>query len=71
MLPREGTIKRRALPNQGSTAIIWVFGYKAFGSINKPQTLYLSCLGAPLGGSITRMHSMDASRPSLEDFQLA
>ena len=55
-LQREGTIKRRALPNQGSTAIIWVFGYKAFGSINKPQTLYLGCLGASLGGSITRMH---------------
>ena len=39
-------------------AIIWVFGYKAFGSISKPQTLYLSCLSALLGGSITKMHSI-------------
>ena len=51
-------MKTRALPNWGLAAIIWLFWYKAFGFANKPQTLYLSCLGAPLGGSITRMHSI-------------
>ena len=33
-----------------------VFWYKAFGLVSKPQTLYLSCLGALQGGSITRMN---------------
>ena len=51
--------KRRALPNLGAAVtVIWVFGYKAFGFISKPQTLYLGCLGASCGGSITRMDSV-------------
>ena len=53
-----GNYKKESTTKLGSTAIIWLFWYKAFGSINKPQTLYLSCLGAPLGGSITRMLSI-------------
>ena len=53
-----GNCKRRALPNWGLAAIIWVSWYKALWFINKPQTLYLSCLSAPQGGSITRMHSI-------------
>ena len=42
-----GNYKRRALPNLG--AVIWVFWCKAFRSVNKPQTLYFGCLGAPCG----------------------
>ena len=42
MLFREGTIK--AHPNL--QAVIWVFQYWSFGSINKPQTLYFSYIGA-------------------------
>ena len=42
-----GNYKRRAHQNLG--AIIWVFWYWAFGSINKPQTLYFSYLGASHG----------------------
>ena len=42
-----GNHKRRALPDLG--AVIWVFLYEAFGSINKPQTLYFGCLSAPSG----------------------
>ena len=55
-----GNYKRRALPNLRAAAVtaVWVFWYKAFGFINKPQTLYLGCLGAPQGGSITRMYSI-------------
>ena len=54
-----GNYKRRAWPNlRAAVTVIWVFWYKAFGSISKPQTLYLSCLGAPQGGSITRMDSV-------------
>ena len=55
-----GNYKRRALPNLGAAAVtvIWVFWYKVFGFVNKPQTIYLSCLGVPGGGSITRMHSV-------------
>ena len=33
-----------------------VFWYKSFGLVSKPQTLYLGCLGALQGGSITRMN---------------
>ena len=39
--------KRKAHPNLG--AVIWVFWYWAFGSINKPQTLYFGYLGASHG----------------------
>ena len=39
--------KRRAQPNLG--AVSWVFQYKASRSINKPQTLYFSYLGASCG----------------------
>ena len=57
MLSREGTMKGEHYQTRGAS-IIWVSLYKAFGFINKAQTLYLGCLGAPLGGSITRMHSI-------------
>ena len=51
-----GNYKRRAQPNLGTVVIvIWVFQYKAFKFISKPQTLCLGCLGAPQGRSITRM----------------
>ena len=52
-----GNYKRRAQLNQGAAVVtvIWVFQYKAFGFISKPQTLYLGRLGAPQGRSITRM----------------
>ena len=43
----EGNYKRRAQLNLG--AVVWVFWYQAFGSINKPQTLYLGCLSASCG----------------------
>ena len=36
--------------------VIWPFWYKAFGFVNKPQTLYLGCISAPHGGSITGMN---------------
>ena len=39
--------KRRAQPDL--RAVIWVFWYQAFRSINKPQTLYFSCLSASRG----------------------
>ena len=42
-----GNYKRRAQPDLG--AVIWVFWYQAFESINKPQTLYFGCLGASCG----------------------
>ena len=42
-----GNYKRRALPNLG--AVIWVFWYKAFGSVDEPQTLYFGCLSASHG----------------------
>ena len=41
-----GKYKRRAHMNLGAT-VIWVFWYKVFGSISKPQTLYFGCLSAP------------------------
>ena len=40
----------------GLVIVIWVFWYKVFGLGSKPQTLYLSCLSALWGGSITRMN---------------
>ena len=54
-----GNYKRRAWPKLRATVVtvIWVFWYKAFGLASKPQTLYLGCLSAPWGGSITRMES--------------
>ena len=55
-----GNYKRTVLLNLRATAVtvIWVFWYKVFGFVNKPQTLYLGCLSALQGGSITRMHSI-------------
>ena len=54
-----GNYKRRGLLNLGAAVtVIWVFWYKVFEFVNKPQTLYLGCLDAPRGGSITRMHSI-------------
>ena len=55
-----GNYKRRAWPNLEAAVVtvIWVFWYKAFGFVSKPQTLYLGCLSAPWGGSITRMDSV-------------
>ena len=54
-----GNYKRRARPNLGAAVnVIWVFWYKAFGFVSKPQTVYLSCVSAPQGGSITRMDSV-------------
>ena len=56
MLWKGGNYKRRAQPDlRAVVTVIWVFRYKAFGFTSKPQTLYLSCLGALQGGSITRM----------------
>ena len=48
---KESTTGPRAV-----VTVIWVSWYKAFGFVNKPQTLYLSCIGAPDGGSISRMN---------------
>ena len=57
MLEKGENYIRRAGPNPRAVVTsIWVFWYKAFGFINKPQTLYLCCIGAPRGGSITRMN---------------
>ena len=42
-----GNYKRRAQPDLG--AAVWVFWYQAFGSINKPLTLYFGCLSASVG----------------------
>ena len=54
-----GNYKRRAWLNlRAAVTVIWVFQYKAFGFVSKPQTLYLRCLGPPWGGSITRMDSV-------------
>ena len=51
----ESYIRRAQLNLRAVVTVIWVFRYKAFGFINKPQTLYLSCIGALWGWSITRM----------------
>ena len=57
MLKKGGSYKRKAQPNlRAVVTVIWVFWYKAFGLVSKPQTLYLGCLGALQGGSITRMN---------------
>ena len=57
MLEKGGNYIRRAQPDLRAVVTdICVFQYKAFGFINKPQTLYLGCIGAPQGGSITRMN---------------
>ena len=42
-----GNYKERVLPNLG--AVVWVFWYKAFGSVDEPQTLYFSCLSVSHG----------------------
>ena len=56
MLEKGGNYIRRAWPNLGAVAtVVWVFWYKAFGFVNKPQIHYLGCMGALQGGSITRM----------------
>ena len=56
MLEKGGNYIRRAWPNlRAVVTVIWVFWYKVFGFVNKPQPLYFSCIGAPWGGSITRM----------------
>ena len=57
MLDKGGKYIRKARPDlRAVVTVIWVFQYKAFGLVNKPQTLYLSCISAPHGGSITRMN---------------
>ena len=58
LMPRKGgNYIRRAWPNLWAVVtVVWVFWYKAFGLVSKPQTLYLGCLGAVQGGSITRMN---------------
>ena len=57
MLKKGGNYKRRARPNlMAVDTVVWVFWYKAFGLVSKPQTLYLGCLSALQGGSITRMN---------------
>ena len=57
MQKKGGHYKRRAQPNfEAAVTVIWVFWYKAFGLASKPQTLYLSCLSAPLRGGITKMN---------------
>ena len=44
---RGGNYIKRVQPNLGAVVtVIWVFWYKAFGLVSKPQTLYLGCLGA-------------------------
>ena len=46
---------RRAWPNlRAVVTLIWVFWYKVFGLVSKPQTLYIGCLSALQGESITR-----------------
>ena len=52
----EGTIKGEHNQIGAVVTLIWVFWYKAFGLVSEPQTLYLGCLGALRGGSITRMN---------------
>ena len=53
---KRGHYKRRVGLNLGAVVtVIWVFWYKAFGFVSKPQTLYLGCLGTLQGGSLTRM----------------
>ena len=57
MLEKGGSyIKRAQLNLRAVVTVVWVFWYKVFGLVSKPQTLYLGCLGALQGGSITRMN---------------
>ena len=57
VLDKVGTYIRNSQPDLGAVVtVVWVSRYKAFQFINKPQTLYLGCIGAPQGGSITRMN---------------
>ena len=57
MLDKGGKYIRKAQLDLGAVVtVVWVFWYKAFGFINKPQTLYLSCISAPCRGSIIRMN---------------
>ena len=52
-----GNYKRRAWLNfEAVDTVVWVFRYKVFELVSKPQTPYLSCLSALWGGSITRMN---------------
>ena len=47
MLLKGGNYKRKARQNLWAVVtVIWVFWYKVFGFISKPQTLYLGCLSA-------------------------
>ena len=57
MLDKGGKYIRKEQPVlRAVVTVIWVFWYKAIGFINKPQTLYLNCISAPHGESITRMN---------------
>ena len=57
VLKKGGNYKKRAWLNlRAVDTVLWVFWYKAFGFVSEPQTLYLNCLGALQGGSITRMN---------------
>ena len=57
MQDKGGKYIRKAQLDLGAVVtFVWVFQYKAFGFVNKPQTLYLGCIGAPCRGSITRMN---------------
>ena len=47
MLKKGGSYRRRAQLNLRAVVIVvWVFWYKVFGLVSKPQTLHLGCLGA-------------------------
>ena len=55
MLWKGGNYKRRVWLNlRAVDTLIWVFWYKVFGLVSKPQTLYFSYLGALWEGSIIR-----------------
>ena len=58
MLLWEGTIKGEHTEPWGCCYCHLGVLTQAFGSFNKPQTLYFGCLGASQVGSITRMHSV-------------
>ena len=49
----EGNYKRRAQPDLG--AVVWVFWYQVFGSVNEPQNLYLAISVPLVEKSIIRM----------------
>ena len=48
--------KESMIKPEGVVTVIWVFWYKVFGLVSKPQSLYLGCLSALWGGSISRMN---------------